>query len=371
MRVGIVTLPFHTNYGGILQSFALLSVLKRMGHEPEVLCSKRYTFRYYIIFPLAVIKRILKIIFLHKHISALKSPYQLHATETDKFIKRHIKIRKTGNWKRFPVNNYGAVISGSDQIWRPEYSVPIEHGFLDFTNESDILRISYAASFGTKECPLNHRQLEQCRPLLNKFKAVSVREHSGVDICRTEFNIKACQMPDPTLLLDKNDYVRLIQSGKTKPSNGELMTYILDETPEKSDFIERLAAENNMRISSFREKEDYLNENICLREKIHPSIEQWLRGFIEASFIITDSYHGCIFSIIFQKQFIAIGNEGRGLDRFHSLLNTFGLSNRLLTSIADFRPEMVKDDIIDYEKVSAILTQEKKRGIKFLQDNLI
>lgn len=371
MRVGIVTLPFHTNYGGILQSFALLSVLKRMGHEPEVLCSKRYKFGYHIIFPLAVIKRVLKIILLHKHIAVLKSPYQLHATETEKFIKRYIKIREIGNWNRFKVNNYGAVISGSDQIWRPEYSIPIEHGFLDFTNGSDILRISYAASFGTKECPLNHSQLEQCRPLLKKFDAVSVREHSGVTICRNEFNVEACQMPDPTLLLDMEDYIRLIRTGTTKQSDGDLMAYILDETSEKSEFIKLVAAENNMRIFSFREKEDYLDENLCLCDKIHPSVEQWLRGFMDASFIITDSYHGCIFSIIFQKQFIAIGNEGRGLDRFHSLLSTFGLSNRLLTSIADFRPEMVKDDMIDFEKVKAILIHEKKRGIKFLQDNLL
>lgn len=371
MKIGIVTLPFHTNYGGILQSFALLSVLQKMGYEPEVLCSKRYTFGYYIIFPLAVIKRILKIILLHKHISVLKSPYQLHAKETERFIRRHIKRRYIRNWDRFPAKHYSAIISGSDQIWRPEYSIPIEHGFLDFTKGEEIPRISYAASFGTKECPLNYTQLEHCRPLLKKFKAVSVREHSGVEICRTEFNIQAFQMPDPTLLLDREDYIRLIRSCKTKPANGELMTYVLDETPEKSDFIERLATENNMKIFSFREKEDFLNENIRLREKIHPSIEQWLRGFMEASFIVTDSYHGCIFSILFQKQFIAIGNKERGLDRFHSLLSTFGLSGRLLTSVSDFRPEMVNDDIIDYEKVNAILIQEKNRGIKFLQDNLL
>lgn len=365
MRAGIVTQPLNTNYGGLLQCYALQTTIENSGcHDVDVLVMQEYGWKYYLILPLAYIKRIIRKYLFHKQITVFKSPYQNHARKTGQFIRRYIHTETVKNWKRFHIENYDAIIAGSDQIWRPEYSDPIEHYFLDFACKSSVEKISYAASFGTDTCPLTQEQLRVCVPLLKQFRAVSVREHSGVKICREQFCIDAQQMPDPTLLLDRNDYERLINDAETEPPGGELMTYILDGSEEKTDFIRRFAAETGMEPFCFR-NEDFLNDNISVQDKVHPSVEQWLRGFRDASFVITDSFHGCVFSIIFHKQFIAIGNKERGLERFSSLLETFGLSDRLLLTVDGFRNEMI-DRKIDYSAIDRILEKEKKRGKDFL-----
>lgn len=369
MRVGIVTQPLKTNYGGLLQCYALQTTIENNGsHDVDVLVMQEYGWQYYLILPFAYIKRLIRKYLFHKQITVIKSPYQNHARKTEEFIRRYIHTEKIRNWKHFRIRNYDAIIAGSDQIWRPEYSDPIEHYFLDFACNSSIEKISYAASFGTDTCPLNQEQLRVCVPLLKQFRAVSVREHSGVKICREQFCIDAQQMPDPTLLLDKNDYDRLINGAETEPSGGDLMTYILDETEEKTDFIRRFAAETGMEPFRFR-NEDFLNDDISVQDKVHPSVEQWMRGFRDASFVITDSFHGCVFSIIFHKQFIAIGNKERGLDRFVSLLEKFGLSDRLILSLSDFQNDLARKEI-DYDRVDRILENEKKRGKTFLHSYL-
>ena len=100
---------------------------------------------------------------------------------------------------------------------------------------------------------------------------------------------------------------------------------------------------------------------------IMPSVEQWLDGFNKAKFVVTDSFHGCVFSIIFRKPFIAIGNASRGMARFESLLRMFKLENRLILSEDNLTEELLNSEI-DYDAVHEILTKERKKAVKFLED---
>lgn len=103
-------------------------------------------------------------------------------------------------------------------------------------------------------------------------------------------------------------------------------------------------------------------------ERIQPAVETWLRGFHDANFVVTDSFHACVFSIIFNKPFIAIGNLGRGMTRFTSLLNRFGLQSRLIADSDKTNFEMPSD--IDWDKVNTVLEESRKVSLQYLKNAL-
>lgn len=329
MKVAILTLPLHTNYGGILQCYALQTVLQRMGHDVKVLTKYQYGLSYYWIYPLAVCKRLIKRYILGKDIDILRAPHESIRKNTDRFIRQYINKYKFRNWTSNIAEKFDAIIVGSDQIWRPEYFQPIEIAFLSFLGDSKIKRISYAASFGVDKCEYTKEELNNCSLLLKKFNAVSVRENSGVKLCSNYFGVNAVQMLDPTLLLSADDYKTLIDNVITKPSNGNMLVYVLDKTKEKINLVDRIATKKGLTPFWLDSPGEHKN-NFPLKEQVKMPVEQWLRSFMDAEFVFTDSFHGCIFSIIFQKQFLAIGNKERGISRFYSLLEIFSLMDRLI-----------------------------------------
>lgn len=366
MRILILTLPLYVNYGGILQCYALQTVLERMGHDVQVLSKPRYGSFYYIIYPLAVCKRLLKRFLLGKDVVIFKAPHQIVSQQTDRFIHKYIHQYIKREWTAKIASHFDAFVVGSDQVWRPAYSQPIEEAFLSFLGDSDIKRIAYAASFGVDNCDeYTPEQLKICSQLLQKFNAVSVREASGVLLCRKYFGVDAVQMLDPTLLLDADDYRVLIRNGKTKPSTGEMLVYILDKSEEKIAMVNRIAKEKG--LTPFWVTNDEEDFSLPLEERIKPPVEQWLRSFDDTEFVLTDSFHGCVFSIIFRKQFLAIGNKQRGLTRFHSLLELFSLQDRLILFPNEYKGNLSS---IDYSQVQAQLHILQNQSISFLKTNL-
>lgn len=373
MKIAILTLPLHTNYGGILQCYALQTILERMGHDVQVLAKPRYgrLYRYWI-YPQIVCKQVFKRYILRKNISIWKSPYEAIYQYTDHFIHRYIHQLVKRAWNSHMLSQFDSIIVGSDQVWRSEYLkafVSEEDAFLDFAKDCQIKRIAYAVSFGTDECTYTHEQLKKYTPLIQQFDAVSVREFSGVDICKNYFGVEACQMVDPTLLLNSEDYIWLINQAKTASSKGDLLVYILDETNEKEKIVESVAKMKY--LFPFYTNSKVENQDAPLEERIQKPVEQWLRGFQDAKMVVTDSFHGCVFSILFHKPFIAIGNMERGIARFTSLLHLFGLDNRLVHSLEEYKErkqELLKP--IDYTTVYQKLQTYRKNATNFLSKTL-
>lgn len=335
MRIGIITLPLHHNYGGILQAYALQTVLERMGHE-VYLIEKKYKIRHLPLIkaPFIYGKRILKNlvgqrtpIFYERKIY-LERP--ITHQYTNKFQETYIKKRIVEKYTDIREGDFDTIIVGSDQIWRPIYFPNIEQAFLKFTKGWKIQRIAYAASFGTDNWEYTTKQTRECGNLLKMFNAVSVRENTGVSLCHKYFNVEAKHVLDPTMLLSKEDYCQLFKIAQTPKSSGTLLNYILDETPEKNALIQKVA--NKKKLIPFRVNSPKRNFKDSITKNIHPPVEQWLRGFYDAEFVVTDSFHACVFSILFKKPFIVYGNKERGMSRFHSLLNLFGLEDRLVTT---------------------------------------
>lgn len=242
--------------------------------------------------------------------------------------------------------------------------------FFPFLGDTKIKRFSYAASFGVNSCEYTLDQRRTCSLLLKKFCAVSVREFSAINICRNYFGVEAEQVLDPTLLLSVDDYKSLIRKENTETSKGNMLVYILDRTKEKINLAEKIARDKGLQLL-WLDSPDEQNEDSGLKEHVKISVERWLRSFDDAEFVLTDSFHGCVFSIIFKKQFIVLGNRERGLDRFDSLLTLLSLRNRLICSLDEYESKvLVLDEQIDYKKVDCKLAVERVHSLNFLQNNL-
>ena len=372
MKIAILTLPLHTNYGGILQAYALQTVLERMGHEVCLIEKRRRPVRLPLWkAPLVYGKRILKNmaghpfpIFYEQKINR-EEPWVRQ--NTDKFVARYIKRRIVGDFSEIKEGDYDAFVVGSDQIWRPIYfNDRIERAFLDFTEGWDVKRIAYAASFGTDEWEYTQGQTRRCGELLKRFDAVSVREASGTVLCRKHFGVEAQHVLDPTMLLAREDYIRLFESANTPKSNGTLLNYILDDTPEKTALVNKIAGERH--LVPFKVNSRVEDKTAPLADRIQPPVEQWLRGFHDAEFVVTDSFHACVFSIIFQKPFIVVGNAKRGLSRLSSLLAMFGLESQLRT--VGYTGHIAQGKF-DWNRVAPLLEAQRNYAFSFLSGNLV
>ena len=370
MRIGILTLPLHTNYGGILQAYALQTVLERMGHDVCLIEKKRQPLRLPLWkAPLSYGKRIVKNLTGHPYPIFFERKVNreepLVRQNTDKFVNKYIKRRFVDDFSEIGKDDFDAIVVGSDQVWRPKYFIDgIENAYLTFAKEWNIRRIAYAASFGTDKWEYSSEQTISCRRLLKNFDAVSVRESSAVTLCREHLGVDVKRVLDPTMLLSTNDYMKLFDANGTPRSNGNLLCYIIDETPEKMSFVNKIAQERG--LIPFRVNSKVENLIAPLQERIQPPVEQWLRGFYDADFVVTDSFHACVFSILFNKPFFVLGNEKRGLSRFSSLLGMFGMENLLVTN----KDLNEKQNDIDWARVMSLLAEEKKKAINFLNENL-
>ena len=373
MRIGVLTLPLHNNFGGILQAYALQKVLKDFGHNVVLIDKSRYVSLgpWYKRYPI-YIKRGINRYILGKDIIVKADVEQNHvpktiAKYTEPFIEKYIRRVYTKDFSNIREKDFNVLIVGSDQIWRPKYFYSkIEDAYLDFAKEWKIKRITYAASFGTEEWEYTEEQTNNCATLLKKFNAVSVRESSAVQLCNDNFGVKAEHVLDPTMLLCKEDYIKLLKDYNTAQSDGNLFCYILDEGEEKKSIIDCIAKEKGLK--PFYVNSRYEELDAPLKERIQQPVEKWLRAFYDAEFVITDSFHACVFSIIFNKPFIVYGNRERGLARFKSLLSIFGLEERIVST----KEESIKaiSEPIDWERVNEVHRQWKEKSMSFLNNNL-
>lgn len=373
MKIGILTLPLNSNYGGVLQAFALQTILKRMGHDVlEIELKKNLRWQYPPLWkmPLSFGKRFLfKYIVRRKNQKILLERYErkiypLLVHDILEFISKYIKQFKVDKFIDCK-GKFDAFVCGSDQIWRykyyPLFEGDIANVYLKFLGDDSCKRIAYAASFGTDNWEYPAKETAECKNWIQKFDAVSVREETGVKLCSTYYDIKAKHVLDPTMLLSKDDYVDLIEKSDVPKSKGNLFCYILDNTHEKMNVVKNI--EKQRHLSSFFMNGDCGNWTEDLEKRIQPPVESWLRAFYDSEFIVTDSFHACVFSILFHKQFLVIGNKERGLARIYSLLSMFGLEDRL-TSDTDLDINRMKT--IDYDRVDEILAKHREESRTFL-----
>lgn len=333
-KIGILNMRYDNNYGGNLQRYALVKVLQDMGYDVTYLYIRDnwgewFVGRSWMNIVEKELKQIVRHLLYPKKEPWLvwhreKEEYKRLSAITEPFLDKYVKHTRPicSKWELkwiFRIGHYDAIIVGSDQVWRKQYVGRYGLGtwFFDFVpNSFKGRRIVYGASFGVNEQEYSLEEQDFLRPLFNRLDAVSVRESSGLDLLKTYgwTNPSAIIVLDPTLLLQKEDYEVIIDAAETHPLDGTMFCYILDRSEEKLNKINEIAKERKLKpIIRTISDEPFL------------SVEQWLRNIRDAKFVITDSYHGLLFSIIFEKEYYLFENESRGNARFESVMSILSI----------------------------------------------
>lgn len=381
-KVLILTQPLRTNYGGLLQAFALQNVVKELGFEV-------FTDNPFFLRKLSLESKVKDLLarFVYGTLKGDKkykplfkrrlkrADFEYAAQNLLPFIEKRINTIDFFEGRVQPLSSniekFDYYICGSDQVWRRRYG-DVKRYFFDFLQSTDKKRFSYSASFGLDNInEYSNQEKQDCRNLIKFFTSVSVREKDAVKIVEDEFSFPAVQTLDPTLLLENTDYRNLInQSYVDKTEDSYLFVYILDKTEEKKELIDIVSRRLNLKVKDIMPKVDWKTSRSD-KQSIFPAVEEWLNCFDKASFVLTDSFHGTVFSIIFNKPFLSVGNKDRGLTRFTSLLSLFGLEDRLIFSKKDLTGVLLHNIFkIDYSKINEARAELKEQSIKFLKQNL-
>ena len=313
-KIGILTHPLINNYGGILQTFALQTYLQNFDFEVVILDRRNNR---------GVIKRLALAM-----LNAIPfTPYwkaRIRVRKLTSFINTHIHRTKAiySDWEFKKVcdkNIFDVIVVGSDQVWRADFASP-RGGlyFLDFIpKNSKTKKIAYAASLGYDDWRYTFETTIKIQEWVSDFIAVSVREESAVKLCKENMHVDATHVLDPTFLLPVTEYDKL---ASTRLVIGK---YI---------FVYWLGDRESLRkaILPFINKGYTIIEQSLRGNNIQMSIEDWLSYIKYADRVITDSFHGCVFSLIFHKQFIIHANQSGGTTRLASLfkmLNIEGIFN--------------------------------------------
>lgn len=357
MKIGILTQHFLLNYGGIIQNYALQQVLLKLGHEPLTFehdtCYSRT--RWF----LRTAKQILKTRSFNNLPVYPVYKGRIGNKNFIKFVLNHIKSVPVKDFVPSLTAKYGidAYIVGSDQVWRPAFNLGprLCNMFLDFADDK-VKKLSYAASFGCKEWEYAKEQELMCGRLAKRFEAISVREASGIELCKRHFGVDATLVLDPTLLLDRVDYAKACANIPTKDKHIFVYSLVV------SDKVLAVASSISQKTglpAVIKQAGDKVREE--------DTIEDWFAEFRDADYVVTDSFHGMVFSIIFNKPFYIVMNPSGGNDRYISLLSQLGLMDRI---VCDEKLPMNLENEIDWLEVNQKLLILSKDSIQFLKENL-
>ena len=362
MKIALLNLPFDNNYGGNLQRYALMKILQEMGHDVTHIF-QRISFRLPLYrWPLVLAKRLIKKI-IFRDSAPIFREHQRNLFENkkadialpfyEKYIKHTAPVRTISDLNKVTKNKFDGYIVGSDQVWREDMTrqLGIDNYFFAFAKNSKAKKIAYAVSLGVETNAFPPNKLEDLSLLYSKFNAVSYRELSAKQIFERNGwdNPKPQLVLDPTLLLETDNYDKIISENETTvQTKGKIYCYVLDQSDRVKSII--------------NEKRDELHLDVVLKDLNNSSnpatIPQWLCDIKNAEYVITDSYHGTIFSILFRKPFLFLGNERRGNTRMDSLFSLLGIDNRT----NDF---IICDNSV-YEKIRDL----KQESLNFLSRSL-
>ena len=319
-RIGIVGQRSGTNIGNNLVKYSIYILLKSFGFKPVIIVKK-----------------------------SKKNIY---------FLKKYIDIEEITDFNQLKEYNYDLLMVNSDQTWNYKMKNFLDIGFLAFSKNWNIPKFVYGASIGNNNWNPSKETLNTAKHLLQKFSDVSVREYGSIDLIHKKLGIKPKIVLDPTFLLDKSIYLNLINNFEMNLDSNEnyFCTYILDKKEIILNFVQ--------------EASSYLHYKILdIRRDVDEYIEKFIYSINICKSILTDSFHGTVFSIIFGKPFITFINSKRGSDRFFTLNKIFNLNERIVF------PKVFEKSDANLLKINPVINKAKFiklriQSIKYLKKNL-
>lgn len=361
MNIKVITRHGPSNYGSLLQSIATLKVLERLGHNAEIIDYQRKD------------ERGLKAVLANvNHKSGYSNPLKkllyiiirfpmewLAQVKFDKMRKTYLKMTERcsceSDLRKLSADVF---MTGSDQVWGPVLTESYDaHYFLDFVDDATP-KIAYAASFG--KTIFNDKIVKGFKKLLSRYDHIAVREDSAKTMLE-EWGIKCDgQVLDPTLLLTGDDWSKMI---KTNRESGYVLVYQIHNNPTVNEYAKRLAAKKNMKLYRVSPS---LHQIVRGGKFIYlPDISGYLSLIKNCSYLVTDSFHGTVFAINFNRQFIEVLPKNGTSSRNQSILKLTHLTDRIANDVDDLT---IADTKIDYSLVNAILEKERAKSMEILKD---
>ena len=268
-------------------------------------------------------------------------------------------------------DGFDGFVVGSDQVWRPDYTDLTSYLLNFLPPDDDRVRISFAVSFGNGDPEFSAERTRAARELVRRFSGISVRERVGIDLVRDLWGVDADQHVDPTLLVDRGVYAALAASAVDPLPPGRLVNYLLDSTPHTCSVVRQVAnalGEESITLlpAPPMRYAQYRRDPAAFRR---PTIEAWLGAIRNARFMVTDSFHGTVFSILNHTPFISVVDRSRAASRFDTLLGAFGLEDRAVAPGDTVAGELLGAEI-DWERIDATLARERARAFLYLERSL-
>ncbi|HIY37457.1 MAG TPA: polysaccharide pyruvyl transferase family protein [Candidatus Paraprevotella stercorigallinarum] len=368
-KVGIITMHKVINYGSALQAYALQRTIEKLGYDCEII-DYIYPNEYHLSQWLKMPFWKSWILFIIQLLYGFPQKKRIKLFEA--FYSRFLKLSPTCYQSREQLQNnpphYDIYVTGSDQVWNPKYIVGDTSFMLSFV--SNVPKIAYSASFATDSIPDEYRKLY--KTCLNEYAAIAVREQKGVEIIKSLSEKNARVVLDPTLLLGAEEYEDIAERSTIHMDEPYILAYILGYSFNPYPYVERL-------IKHVQQKTGYkvcllnisnvkmlFSHNTKRLQKVGPS--EFVYLFKNASFVITTSFHGTAFSIIFNKPFYALVKQGNTDDRLISLLQLLGLTDRAIF-LNSVLPEHIAG-IDNTELFSSCLSVVREHSIEYLRNEL-
>lgn len=353
-RIGVLTFQTTNNYGAILQAYALQIVLQNFGQNSEII---NYQCEY-ISKPYRLIN--LKKKGLRGYLFSLIGyicylPRTKACNEFRKYMKYSSKVNADNIGEL--ADNYNIYIVGSDQVWNYNLTNGDTHYLLDFVEDKS-KKFSYAASLGISQIDLDYKFIYT--KLLSQFNLISVREKQGAEIVEGLIDHPVSVVMDPTLLLTANEWLQVAR--KPRIDDKYILVYQLGISNRLVEFVKGISRKTGFRVIYIPFP---LGGYVKCDRKWNIGPAEWLGLFANASYIVTDSFHGTVFAILFNKPLYvdATGQHKNVGSRLYNLLEMFGLESCLFNEKTQFEI----DQKIDYELVNEILESERNKSLNFLE----
>lgn len=361
MEVGVITYHRSINYGAQLQAFALIKVLQNLGHQAEIIDCNSIGVGKIFHWNLKSLRGFLGA--LRNNALSILTEFKRRKL-FDNFVENYIPKSEpctTQESLKKIVKKYDYVITGSDQVWHPQICEGKKFFFLDIPIPST-KKIAYAPSFGVD----NYSQQEASvyMPLINKIEHLSVRETTGNEVIERYLGKKVKEVVDPTILLDKEEWEKLTSAPKY--SDYILYFTILDEPSGMDTLVRKIADKKKLKIVRIGSVRDILKSGF-INGRISGPLD-FLSLVKNADVVVTSSFHGLVFSILFHKDFIGVLNNNERNSRLKDLAQKLGLSDRLISNFIDFDLTNIKP--INWKKIDNIISELRKDSLIFL-DNAI
>lgn len=380
-KIGIVSCYFQKNYGSMLQAYATQQVIKKLGYQAETIRIegiakeiRNAKLKYYMkqLTDWTVVKGKLgfvKRFFFKKMDKEFKENVTVRDKKFNEFKNTKYELSPIYNSKKEIskyCHNYSSVLVGSDQLWLPS-NIDVDYYTLNFVPE-DINKIAYATSFGVSALP--ERQWSFASKFLNRINYVSVREEGGQKIVKEVAHRDVPVVCDPTLLFTKDEWLKYFPNKRIYKEK-YIFCYFLGNNPEQREFADKIRKITGYKIVSLLHMDEYIKSDIDFPDYAPYNIgpEEFVNLIRNAEFILTDSFHGTVFSVLNGRRFFTFRRfkEGSVLStnsRMHSLFNLLDLHERFITADEDVQKALNLE--IDYEKVWNRIDKYRQKSYEYL-----